>query len=911
MDDALIGRDQELALLDAFLSRSAADGGALLLTGEPGVGKTALLQAAAARAERAGSRVLQTAGSAVEMISFSGLAQVVMPLLTYDDCLSAGQREAVWVALGLADGRPPQPAAVSQAVLTLLRTAGLHVPVLIVIDDLQWLDPFSSEVLRFAARRVSGSRIGMLAASRSPTSGQAGLAGVPCHDLAALDQGASEALLRERFPTLAPQVRQRLLDETKGNPLALLELPPELSGRQRAALQDLPAVLPLSDRLQGIFAARVTRLPEATRDLLLLAALDVTGDLRVLSAAVGASVVDGLAPAEHDRLVHIDDENRRLIFRHPLTRSAVFGLSTAASRRSAHQALARALTGQPEYRARHLAASGDQPDEGIAAQLEQCARHMAYRGNATDAIAALTRAADLSPAAGDRSRRLAEAAYIGSDLTWQLPQEITPPDTELGTAGALHLAAATAAAAVITGTRDIDTIHRHLVTAIETHGGSGDASHGGLVAAATQLVTMTLFAERPELWEPCRAVLSRMGSALPRALRLQAAVQGDPAREALPLLAELDSAIANLHLETDPDELLRIPAAATYVDRLSACRDVVRRQACSPQDTATATRGTLAKIYLALDAFSSGSWGEARQLAEECLAACTQAEGRSFAQVAKYHVALLAGATGDAATTTAMTGELASWATARGARLVHSLAWHVEALAAAGRGDFEAAYQNAAAISQPGTFAAYAPTALWVCLELVEGAVATGRRGAAQAHVDAMFRHRLPEISPRLALVTYGCAAMAADDDREAAHLFGRALSVPHADRWPFDHARVRLAYAQRLRRTLPRPEIRRNLQAALAAFESMGARPWASRAARELRAASPGRTSAAGGAVTGSGALTHHELEIAQLAAAGYTNKQIGERLHLSPRTVSTHLYRIFPKLGITSRAALRDALT
>ncbi|MYX28838.1 AAA family ATPase [Streptomyces sp. SID8381] len=908
MGESLRGRQRELALLEAFLGRSAVEGGALLLTGEPGMGKTALLQKAADRAEQDGSRVFRTAGSAVESISFSALAPIAMPLIPDDDVLSAAHREALFVALGLADGRPPRPATVSQAVLTLLRTASHSGPVLVVVDDLQWLDPFSAEVLRFAARRVSGSRVGLLAASRTPAGG---LGGAPSHNLAALDREGAKALLAERFPALAPRVRQRLLDEARGNPLALLELPIALSSRQ-LALQDLPAVLPLSDRLQGIFAARITLLPQATQDLLLLAALDSTGDLRVLSAAAADPVVDGLAPAERAGIIRIDDENHRLAFRHPLTRSAVAGLSTAASRRPAHQSLARALSGHPEQRARHLSASTDRPDEGVAAQLEQCARHMAHRGNAAGAITALTQAADLSPAPDDCGRRLAEAAYISSDLTWQLPQGMTPPGTGPGTAGALHLAAATAATAVINGTRDMNTIHRHLVTEIDTHTGTGGSSEEGLIAAATQLVTMTMFAERPELWTPCRAVLDRLGPRLPQALRLQAALQGDPVREALPLLPELDAAIASLHAETDPDVLLRIPAAATYVDRLPACRDVIRRQASGPPEATASTRRILAQLYLSLDAFGAGTWEEARLTAQQCLAACGRAEGRSFAQVAKYHIALLAAATGDAATTTAMARELKSWGTARGARLVRSLARHAEALAAAGRGDFDAAYRDAAAISPPGTFAPHAPTALWVCLELVEGAVATGRHEAARAHADAMLRYRLPEFSPRLALVSYGCAAMASGDDEEAIRLFERALSVPQADCWPFDHARVRLAYGRRLRRASCRPESRAQSQAALATFETLDARPWAARAARELRAAAPGgRMPTAGRDLTGPGALTRHELEIAQLAAGGHTNKQIGERLHLSPRTVSTHLYRIFPKLGITSRAALRDALT
>ena len=491
------------------------DGGALLLTGEPGVGKTALLQAAAARAAQADTRVLQTAGSAVEMISFSGLTQVVMPLLAYDDCLSADQREAVSVALGLADGRPPQPAAISQAVLALLRAVARQVPILIVVDDLQWLDPFSGDVLRFVARRVPGSRIGVLAASRPPAPGHLGLDGVPSHHLAALDPAASDALLRARFPALPPRSTAAAARRGRRNPLALLELP-SCPFRKGTGLGAGVARRPSLERT----AAGHLRGPghpaaPATQDLLLLAALDATGDLHVLRAAADVPVLDDLAPAERERIIYVDVEQHRVTFRHPLTRSAVAGLSTATSRCHAHEALARALADQPEHQARHLAAATDQPDEGIATRLEQCARHMAHRGNATGAIAALTRAADLSPGTGDRRRRLAEAAYIGSDLTWQLPASITPPgrapDAEPEAAGALHLAAAAAAAAVTTGSQDIDTIHRHLLAAMEAHSGSGDPADDGMAAAVTTLTTVCLFGGRAELWDPCRAALARLG----------------------------------------------------------------------------------------------------------------------------------------------------------------------------------------------------------------------------------------------------------------------------------------------------------------------------------------------------------------------------------------------------------------
>src|SRR5690242_19109247 len=372
---------------------------------------------------------------------------------------------------------------------------------------------------------------------------------------------------------------------------------------------------------------------------------------------------------------------------------------------------------------------------------------------------------------------------------------------------------------------------------MEAHSGSGDPADDGMAAAVTTLTTVCLFGGRAELWDPCRAALARLGSATPRGVRLQAGLQGNPAHEALPLLPALDAAIASLHRETDQDELLRIPAASVLVDRVGACRDILRRQVTGGPDT-TPARATVARMYLWTDAFATGRWDEAQQLAADCLAACLASGGAVYAQIAKYHLAILAGVRGDQEKVDALAGELADWATSHGTRQTHTFAWHAKVLAATGRGDFETAYQNAAAISPAGTFAPYEPMALWACLELVEGAVATGRGAAAHAHAEAMIRHRLAEISPRLALVTHSCAAMAADEDREAVRLFHRALSVPAADRWVFAYARVQLLYAQRLRRIRASRDSRHHLlRAALATFENAGAQPWADRAARELRA--------------------------------------------------------------------------
>jgi DNA-binding CsgD family transcriptional regulator len=273
-----------------------------------------------------------------------------------------------------------------------------------------------------------------------------------------------------------------------------------------------------------------------------------------------------------------------------------------------------------------------------------------------------------------------------------------------------------------------------------------------------------------------------------------------------------------------------------------------------------------------------------------------------FAQNFHYLSGLMAAGRGDHDQVRERAGALVRWGAPRRANLMETWAAHISALDAIGRGDFEAAYQNAAAISPPGTFPPHTATAVWVCLELVEAAMRTSRNDGAAAHVAAMREAGLAAISPRLDFITRACAALAAGDGN-VVPLFESALGMPGVQQWPFDLARVQLGYGEQLRRAHATAAARVQLTAAHDAFGWLGARPWAARAAAELRAASGSRDAAAT-------VLTTQEYEIAELAAAGLTNKQIGERLYLSHRTVSTHLYRIFPKLGITSRAALRDAL-
>jgi AAA ATPase-like protein len=436
-DDALslIGRDDEIVLLRSFVDRATTVGEALVLAGAAGVGKTVLLNAAAAYGTHAGIRTITVTGSQFEVdVSVAGLQQVVDPFLAYLPRLAEPQRTALRGALSLGEGPLADRPLIAGATRQLLIEAAAVSPILLVIDDLPWIDQVSAMILGFVARRLAGHRIGLLASARTGDEGFFDRTGLRTLDLRPLSEAAAADLLNDRYPALTPRVRQRLLAEAQGNPLALLELPVALNMGTNPASSTLPDTLPLTRRLQTVFAGRVRDLPEPTRQVLLLAVLDGSGDLRTLTA----EEVDELGPAERTRLVFLDRGAARLHFRHPLIRSAVVELSTSDERREIHRLLAARREGEPVRRAWHLAEAATGPDEHVAALLQEVAHLNLFRGDSVGAITQLLRAADLSPTGTARSSRLAEAAYLGAmspetsatyQLCWARPSRLT-----LGTA---------------------------------------------------------------------------------------------------------------------------------------------------------------------------------------------------------------------------------------------------------------------------------------------------------------------------------------------------------------------------------------------------------------------------------------------------------------------------------------------
>jgi DNA-binding CsgD family transcriptional regulator len=471
--------------------------------------------------------------------------------------------------------------------------------------------------------------------------------------------------------------------------------------------------------------------------------------------------------------------------------------------------------------------------------------------------------------------------------------------------GCLHAAAASVFL-LLSEDGDLATARRLLAGAIRTTDHGYDAHDSGLIEALHTLALLCWFSGGPQAWEPFHQALARLTPAPPDTLSVMAKTLPDPARTAAAAVGEFEAMATALDDEDDPVRVNRIGTAAVYLDRLGDVRAGEWRLIRQGRLGGPARRHLVSLIHLCLDDFHTGQWEESERLAHEGLAVCEKHGYRFFAWYFQFVQALLAAARGDEDVSRAHADRIIQWAAPRGVRMAEARARHAQVLAAIGAEDFEEAYRHAAAISPAGTLSSHVPHALWVAFDLVEAAMRTGRRAEASAHVSAMTEAGLAAISPRMALLQHGAAAIAAPD-HEAAGLFCQAVSVPGAARWPFDLARVQLTYGERLRRGRVTVKSRIQLAAALEAFERLGARPWAARAAGELRAT--GQAKSRGGHQVHQ-ELTPQEHEIAMLAATGLSNKQIAQQLFLSPKTVGNHLSRVFPKLGIASRAALRDAL-
>jgi DNA-binding CsgD family transcriptional regulator len=674
---------------------------------------------------------------------------------------------------------------------------------------------------------------------------------------------------------------------------------------------EVPARTALPSRhLMAMFESQVAGLPWRTRQLLVLAALDDTSELRVLQAAAGdAQVVDDLEPAENARLVMVDDGAQRFTFRHPLARSAVLERSTSRERRRAHLALASQLADRPLLQARHLAEATIGPDEEVAALLEQAAHAVVVSGDPVGAVTTLLRAAEVGQAGAPRSRRLAAAAHIGATLAGQigeapgLLEDARKADLDRS---ASLFSAATSAYLLVNGDGDVDTAHRAVVGALDRYGTQEGGLDEPMDAALGALRYLAQLGARAELWAPLRQALTRATGGSQPDLASLGQIAADPAQSTPADLDKLDRLIDGLSEETDAGRVLSVCGTAGLVDRLAGCREAMWQVLRQSQRSQAVGQSIVALGALCHDRFWSGDWDRAKELADVAIRLGESHDNRLHAWLFHYHHALIAAARGVGPVVGASLSEIVLWAMPRSVGVADIVVHHVGALAALGCGDYDNAYRHTTAINPPGVLRSHSPHALWTTMDLVESAVRTGRRAEARAHVETMRDTNIAAISPRLALLAGASAAIACEDG-SSDRLFSIALEPEDTRQWPFEFARVQLLYGEYLRRHRAAIDSRAVLSSALGTFERLGASPWAERASNELRATGLNRSRREHTVAT---SLTPQEREIATLASAGLTNKQIAGRLFMSPRTVGAHLYRIFPKLGIASRAALHEAL-
>ncbi len=901
---SLLDRHDELARLTAVIDHEAEGGAACLVIGEAGIGKTALLDAVARLAAVRGHRVLRATGAKTRPGRGSAtLRHLLAEVMADIDHLDAFHRDALHVAVGMAPGPVPPRLTLLSAVMELLRRISCAAPVTLIIDDVQWVDEPTATLLGSLARRLGGTRIAFIAAGRD--AGDAlGRAALPTHHLGPLSNAALRTLVTDKAARIAPAVRRRLVADARGNPWAAQELVAALSESQRAGQRALPGVVAVDGRARRLLAPALDRLESRARAALLIAALEATGDLRIVEAIVGTDALAILADAERLGVVTVAED--RIGFVHPLTASVVVGLASAAERQAASRELAHALRSSLDRHARHLVAVSPGPDDWVAALAELSAERLLRSGEVTAALTAFLRAAERS-AGPSRARRLGAAAHVAASITGD---RSTAPgllaEALRADAGpARSLEEAVAAGSLLLSEGDAREALRLLLDAFDAHG--VERPHGRIVSDGVHVLlgAARAMGADDETWARVDRVLGRLGDRAGPEVRLRRALNVDPAGARPADLADLNQELSGLHDEADPVRIVRLATAALSVDRASACHPALWRVIEDGREDGVVAAAITALTIVSLDDVASGSWDDADRCALEALALCDRT-GHGTPRVPLMFVrALVAANRGLVGETEDLTDRIARWSLPRGLQ-GHAVYVHrVRASLALAREDDERAFAELSALSAPGTLAPRVPLALWSAGDLVEAAMRTGRRSAAKKHLDILHEKDRTTIAPRLEFIGAVATAVAARSDDEATAGLSAALERPGVDRWPFETARARLALGEALgRRGQPRAA-RPPLMAAAEGFAALGAGPWHGRARRTLALADTGSSGPRGAL-----GLTDQELEIARLAASGLTNKEIGARLFLSHRTVGAHLYRIYPKLGIDGRGALAEVL-
>jgi DNA-binding CsgD family transcriptional regulator len=894
----------ENLLNDARNGRSAI----LVVRGEAGVGKSALLRAVLDQAS--GFRVAHIAGVESEMeLPFAGLHQLCAPLLARLDGLPPPQQLALRVALGLASGDPPDRFLVALGALTLIAEFAEEEPFLCFVDDAQWLDSASRQVLGFVARRLLAEPVAIVFAVREPNEDPE-FVGLPELPLGGLDDDEARALLATAIPgRLDERVRDRIVAETRGNPLALLELPRGLSARQLAGGFGVPELVPLSGRIEESFLRRLEELPDETRLLLLVAAAEPVGEPALMWRAATRLGIAGTAiePAARAGLLEVGAQVR---FRHPLVRSTVYRSTSELERQTAHQALADVTDSQlePDRRAWHRAQATTGPNEEVAEELERSAGRAQARGGVAAAAAFLARAAELTDDAGRRAERMLAAAQVSlqagafDEALGLVGAAEAGPLGELGEARVGLLRAEVAFAQnrgrdapglLLEGARKFASLDARISRDTYLDAWSAALFAGRLASAGNLREISNAVSNAPDPEEPpCASDLLLDGFAL---------VFTKGRRDATPVLERAAAAFAGQ--KATVEEVLRwgwlATAAAVYLWDYDTCLAIATSEV------------QLARELGALDVLAVGVnvLGQATALGGDFASSTLlQAEANAVTAatgtlVAPYGALVLAGFRGNEGEASELIDGTIREATAGGQGAAVQYAHWARAVVMNGLGRYEEALAAATEASEdtPELF-----VAMWSLSELVEAAVRTGQPDRAALALRRLDEHTAATDSDWAtgvrsrahALLTEGDAAE--DQYREAIDRLGRTRLLP-------DFARARLLYGEWLRRENRRADAREQLRLAYEAFLSMGAEAFAERARHELLATGEKVRSRRDDTRDD---LTPQEEQIARLARDGLTNPEIAAQLFLSPRTVEWHLRKVFSKLGITSRRQLRSAL-
>jgi DNA-binding NarL/FixJ family response regulator len=900
----LQGRRRECEALNRLLEAvRAGQSQTLVVRGEAGVGKTALLDHLLEQA--AGDRVALASGVQSEMeLAFAGLHQVCASMLDRLDRLAEPQRAALSTAFGLTTGPAPDRFLVGLAVLSLFSEVAEDRPLVCVVDDAHWLDQASAQVLGFVARRLLAEAVALVLVVRSDHD----FAGLPELAVGRMTHNDARALLDSVFKApLDERIRERILAETRGNPLAILELPRGMSAGELAGGFGLPEALALPRRIEESFARRLAPLPADTRRLLLVAASEPLGDPMLLWRAAErlGIAADAAAPAVSDGLLHL---GQRVRFRHPLVRSAVVRDASVTERQAVHRALGDVTDPSidPDRRAWHRARATALPDEAIAAELEYSAGRAQARGGVAAAAAFLERAAELTPDPARRAERALAAA--------QLKHVAGAPDAALEL-----LAAARTGPLDATQRARVDLMRGQIAFASDR----GRDAPSLLLTAAKRLEPLDPALAREtyldalvaavyvgrfagdggvlEVAEAARDIPPSAARPSDHLLDGLAVLITDGYGAATPLLKQ---ALSEFRSDDLPGaEALRRLWFATHVAH-DVWDDESWEVLCTRNVELARQTGALTVLPIALLArvglhLYAGELAEAAVLVEE-VEAVADATGN---KLPRYGAIALAAWRGREADAGALIDRGLAEATARSEGMGWTLIQNFAAILYNGLGQYERALDAAERASAYPHELGFASLALPEC---VEAAVRCGKTAHATAALEWLQAGAQATRTDWALGLEARCRALLTEDD-EADELYGRAIEHLARSRMRAELARAHLLYGEWLRRRKRRTDARAQLRIAHAMFTAMGIEAFAERAARELLAT--GETARRRTAETRD-QLTPQEAQIAGMARDGLSNPEIGARLFISPRTVQYHLRKVFSKLDITSRSQLDGAL-